>query len=143
MTVFDCNDELVYNNRQLNILFNVRRNIIENPEKFDSYWNHSDNIGLVIQEITKLSGQQLKVILYNENPEYVQCNWKKVFAKYNLGELDEEVFSVIFQLFSEFNYSQLMEIMYASSIGEEYKSFISFLRGKIINQLDRLLILSK
>lgn len=115
-----------------NALKEVRRILIEDKTVLDTYWNHSDNIGLLIQVVCDVSGIELSRVLHNYNTDFIQCNWKYIFDLWNTnsyGYFSYDLENILSELFSEFSYDELLAINNVTNYEYPYESYMMYLDG--------------
>lgn len=115
-----------------NSLKEVRRILIEDKTTLDTFWNHSDNIGLLIQVVCDVSGIELSRVLYNSNTEFIQCNWKKIFDLWNEDSywyFSYDLENILSELFTQFTYDELLQINNATNYEYPYEAYMMYLDG--------------
>jgi len=115
-----------------NTLKEVRRILIEDKSVLDTFWNHSDNIGLLIQVVCDVSGIELSRVLYASDSEFIQCNWKKIFDSWFLlrrWDISYDLECIIVQLFTQFTYDELLQINNATNYEYPYEAYMMYLDG--------------
>ncbi|GAA6622779.1 hypothetical protein [Scytonema sp. NUACC26] len=128
----------MYTEEALSVLSDVEQYLTAYPFQYDWFWSCSDNLGTVLQFITRHSSVGLNRVLWMENTNYVQYEWLKILRDYDDNNIGTPLVTYLDILHNIFTREQVETIVRVYDRDYPYEAFMELLHAILTNNVEEV-----